>query len=118
LPEEHAVGFVNEMLKRRGGAKRVSKAELRTGIVLATDKAQRAGPANSPRKTTPPRADEPAAAQSIDVTPRFDSGPAERAGVASPVDADRPGMLAGLLVAGLLAALGLTLRLADSRKKS
>jgi hypothetical protein len=38
--------------------------------------------------------------------------------VASPVDADHPGMLVGLVVAGLLGAIGLALWLADSRKKA
>ena len=50
--------------------------------------------------------------------PRLDSGPAERAGVASAVDADQPGMLVGLVVAGLLGALGLALWLTGSRKKA
>ena len=48
--------------------------------------------------------------------PPFDNGPAERAGVASPADADLPGMLLGLVVAGLLALLGLSLWLAERPK--
>jgi hypothetical protein len=108
VPEEHAVGFVNELLER-GGAKRVSRDELRTGIVVETERPKPKGP-----KKSSPRSDAP----TVVAAPSLDSGPAERAGVASPVDADHPGMLVGLVVAGLLGAIGLALWLADSRKKA
>jgi hypothetical protein len=109
VPESHAVGFVNELLERRGGPQRVSRDELRKGVVI---KAARDKP-KDPKKARP-RADAP----TVIAAATFDSGPAERAGVASPVDADRPGMLMGLVVAGLLGALGLALWLTDSRKKA
>jgi hypothetical protein len=110
VPEQHAVGFVNELLERRGGPQRVSREELKTGIVLESRKPK----PTKPRKNAPPRAETP----SDVVVPRLDSGPAERAGVAAPVDADQPGMVVGLVVAGLLGALGLALWLTDSRKKA
>ena len=65
-------------------------------------------------KKARPRSDAP----TVVAATSFDTGPAERAGVASPVDADQPGMVVALVVAGLLGALGLALWLTDSRKKA
>lgn len=109
VPEENAVGFVNELLEQRRGSQRVSKDDLRKGVVIQAARAK-------PKSTTkaPPRSQAP----TVVAAPRLDSGPAERAGVASPVDADQPGMVLGLVVAGLLGALGLALWLTDSRKKA
>jgi hypothetical protein len=109
VPESHANDFVNELLQRRGGVQRVSQEELRKGVVI---QAQRTKP-KRPKKAAP-RSEVPTVVEA----PRLDSGPAERAGVASPLDADQPGMLVGLVVAGLLGALGLALWLTDSRKKA
>jgi hypothetical protein len=108
VPESHALGFVNELLERRGGVQRVSRDELRMGVVI---KAARDKPKDPKAR---PRADAP----TVIAAATFDSGPAERAGVASPVDADRPGMLMGLVVAAVLGALGVALWLTDWRKKA
>jgi hypothetical protein len=109
VPEQNAVGFVNELLERQGGVQRVSRDDLRKGVVVQAERTKPKGPKKAGSLSEAPTA---VAAR------RLDSGPAERAGVASPVDADQPGMLVGLVVAGLLGALGLALWLADSRKKA
>jgi hypothetical protein len=110
VPEEHATGFVNELLERRGGPQRVSKEELRKGVVIKAARKPK-----DPKKAPAPERSE---APTVVAAAAFDSGPAERAGVAAPVDADQPGMVLGLIVAGLLGALGLALWLAGSRKKT
>ncbi len=108
VPEENAVGFVNELLERRGRPKRVSQEELRQGVVIKTARS---------KPTDSKQASARAVAPTVVAAATFDSGPAERAGVASPVDADQPGMVLGLIVACLLGALALALRLTESRKK-
>jgi len=118
-PEEHAVDFVNGILKERGGQKRVSKNELRAGVVLAakptsTGRSETPQPARRRQPITSPAS---GAANGDGQIPRIDIGPAKRAGVAAPVDQERPGMLVGLVVAALLAALGLALELAGRARK-
>jgi hypothetical protein len=109
VPEQHAVGFVNELLERGDGPQRVSKEELRKGVLIKTARDK-----PKDRKKAPP----PAVTPTVVAAASFDGGPAERAGVAAPVDADQPGMVVGLVVAALLGALGLALWLTDSRKKA
>jgi hypothetical protein len=108
VPESHATGFVNELLERRGGPQ-LSQDDLRKGVVVQAARGKPKGPKKAVPRSQPPK---------VVAAPRLDSGPAERAGVTSPADADQPGLLVGLVVAGLLGALGLALWLTDSRKKA
>jgi hypothetical protein len=122
--EKHAATFVNALLKQRGARKRVSVQELRGGVVLATrpNKPHQTGsapPAARRRSHAPPPSlgGTGSGVESLGRLPQADLGPAQRAGVASPIDQEVPGALVGLIVAALFAAIGITLEVTGRRRK-
>jgi hypothetical protein len=108
--EKHARDFVNELLEQGGTTKRVTTRELRGGVVLAPPAAKPPPPPPSPRPSSEER-------EPTKQLPPPDTGPAERAGVGTPVDQDVPGVLLGLGAAVILAAVGVTLELSDRRRR-
>ena len=105
--ETHATDFVNELLKARGVTKRVTTPDLRGGIVLK--------PANRPSgAATPKPSGKPKPSVKL---PRPDAGPAERAGLGGPADQDVPGVLLGLVVGVILAAVGVVLEITGRRRR-
>ncbi len=131
--ETHATDFVNELLKKRGAATRVTTPELRGGVVFeprpdvtegSGEQANPPPPAATPPPPPPaaptpppPPPATPGKAESAVRLPRPDVGPAERAGVASPVDQDVPGTLVGLAVGVILAAVGVVLEVTGRRRR-
>jgi hypothetical protein len=119
--ETHATDFVNELLKKRGATTRVTTPELSGGVVLeprpvVTEGSGRQAdpPAAAP---PPPPSAAPGKAENAVRLPRPDAGPAERAGIASPVDQDVPGTLIGLAVGVILAAVGVVLEVTGRRRR-
>jgi hypothetical protein len=108
--EKYGADFVNELLKRRDLKARVATPELRQGVVLPPVPTRKVRSA-SPKQ---PRSDDDSSERQL---PQPDAGPAERAGVASPVDQDVPGTLVALAVGVILAAVGVVLEATGRRRR-
>jgi hypothetical protein len=128
-PVQKAAAFVNTILKRDRTPTRVTVPQLQAGVALETAAKVVPGPATGPRPSRPkpmpkPRPSSARAARVVAprsqaaTTPRLTSRPVVPTGAAAPVaragvsearDQTVPGLAPGLIVAGLLAGLGLAL---------
>jgi hypothetical protein len=117
--DKHAKDFVNDLLKTRGSKSRVTAPDLRGGVVLAPRPDVTADDRDDEPSAPPPTQprDTPGDVEHEAQLPSPDAGPAERAGVASPVDQDVPGILVGLVIGVVLAAVGVVLEVSDRRQR-
>jgi hypothetical protein len=113
--EKHATKFVNQILERTGARVRVSKVELRQGVALSP-------PRSPPRATRAEKRKQAIRAEKREHRSRLpvtraptielDLGPTRRAGLSTPSNQRVPGEVLGLVLAGVLAAVGAGLEIA------